>query len=298
MNIGLKSLITGMAICVAAAVASPVQAEYVKVSDDLTLYYETAGSGDTTILFVPGWAMSSKVFERQLTAFEASTEYTFVTYDPRGQGRSSKTAGGHFYQQHGRDLAALIDTLKLKNIVLGGWSFGGNEALSYVKQFGSDSLSGFIMIDAAPSATGTDNQKEWVWYRHDDADGFEAFFTMGPLLDRDATNKGFADWMLADKSQENLDFAVGIAEQTPPSIAALLNAAGAHDDFTADLTAMEGKVPLLYIVRESWDSVVTGWAKANTPGATVSATMVSHLGFWEKPESFNAELKKFLDSIK
>src|SRR6056297_1968976 len=153
------------------ALAAPAAfAEEVDLSEDLTIHYETAGMGDTTILFVPGWAMSTEVFEKQLTAFERSSDYTFVDLDPRGQGDSSKTDGGHFYQQHGRDLNAFIEALELDNIVLGGWSFGGNAVLSYVDQFGTDRLKGFVMIDAAPKSTGADNTTEWVWYSHDDSD--------------------------------------------------------------------------------------------------------------------------------
>jgi len=55
--------------------AGTVIAETVQVSNDLTLYYEVAGSGDKTILFVPGWGMSSAVFEKQLEEFEGSDEY-------------------------------------------------------------------------------------------------------------------------------------------------------------------------------------------------------------------------------
>lgn len=55
--------------------AGTVIAETVQVSDDLNLYYEVAGSGDKTILFVPGWGMSSAVFEKQLEEFEGSDEY-------------------------------------------------------------------------------------------------------------------------------------------------------------------------------------------------------------------------------
>lgn len=91
-----------------------VYAESVKVSGDLTLYYEQAGTGPTTILFIPGWTMSTKVFERQMEHFRASSRFRVITYDPRGQGRSSKALGGHTYQQHGRDLAAFIDRLALK----------------------------------------------------------------------------------------------------------------------------------------------------------------------------------------
>jgi len=287
-----------VALAVGLLAATAANADYVQLTDDLTIHYKSAGEGDTTILFVPGWGMSTEAFSKQLEHFEGSTEYTFLTYDPRGQGMSSKTEGGHFYQQHGRDLNALIKALELNNIVLGGWSFGGNEALAYVNQFGTDALSGFIMIDAAPKSTGADNTKEWIWYNHDDSDGFEAFFTMGPLLDRQGTIAGFVDWMLADKSPENMETFSQIASQTSSTTLALLNAAGAHDDFTADLSGMEGNVPLQYITRSIWDSAVQEWAAAHTPSAMISTTMASHLGFWEDPEAFNAELNKFLATLK
>ena len=34
-----------------------------------------SNAGDKTILFVPGWGMSSAVFEKQLEEFEGSDEY-------------------------------------------------------------------------------------------------------------------------------------------------------------------------------------------------------------------------------
>jgi len=270
---------------------------HVKLSDDLTIHYEKAGTGEKTILFAPGWAMSTRCFEKQLEAFEGSSEYTFITYDPRGQGLSSKTEDGHFYQQHGRDLNQFIEALDLKNIVLGGWSFGGNEVLSYINQFGADRLIGFILIDAAPKSTGVDNTREWVWYSYDDADGTERWLTMGPLLDREGTIAEFADWMLANKSPENIAFASRIAAQTSSTVMALLSATGAHDDYSEDLGALEGKLPLLYIVRKEWGGVVSDWAASNTPSASVVATMDSHLGFWENSERFNKELHEFLTSF-
>ena len=100
--------LAGFAIAISLLTLGPVQAKNVKVSDQLTIHYETAGSGPTTILFVPGWAMSTKVFEHQLAAFKDSKDYTFVTYDPRGQGQSSKTQQGHYYQQHGMSIRLFL----------------------------------------------------------------------------------------------------------------------------------------------------------------------------------------------
>ncbi len=58
--------------------------QMVRVSDDLTLHYEEAGTGNRVILFVPGWTMSTAVFSEQLSFFADSAEYRFLTYDPRG----------------------------------------------------------------------------------------------------------------------------------------------------------------------------------------------------------------------
>ena len=106
-----------------------VNAEEVKLDDELTIYYEQSGDGDITIIFIPGWMMSTDVFVHQLDHFKGSTKFRAIAYDPRGQGRSSKPMEGHTYQQHGRDLAAFMEKLKLEKVILAGWSYGVTEQL-------------------------------------------------------------------------------------------------------------------------------------------------------------------------
>src|SRR6056297_3582716 len=117
-------------------IASTAHADYVSLDNGLTMHYETSGNGETPIIFIPGWMMSTEVFEHQLKHFEGSETYTAIAYDPRGQGRSSKTVEGHTYQQHGRDLAAFLDKLELDKVILAGWSYGVTEQLAYLDQFG------------------------------------------------------------------------------------------------------------------------------------------------------------------
>ena len=124
-SINRRGLLRGMAalgtaVMISSFSAGTAIAETVQVSDDLTLHYEVAGSGDKTILFVPGWGMSSAVFKKQLEEFEDSDEYQVISYDPRGQGQSTKTEGGHFYDQRGADLHGFIEALNLNNITLVG----------------------------------------------------------------------------------------------------------------------------------------------------------------------------------
>ncbi|MDT4875411.1 hypothetical protein FQZ97_1107750 [compost metagenome] len=60
---------------------------------------------------------------------------------------------------------------------------------------------------------------------------------------------------------------------------------------------MDGKVPLLYVVRQDWKDVVPEWSKKNTPTATI-AIMDKHISFWEHPEQFNIPLERFLENLK
>ncbi len=275
---------------------SQIQSGYVKVSNDLTLYYEQAGHGTKTIVFIPGWTMSTEVYEHQLDYFKNSNEWRFITYDPRGQGRSTKTEGGHYYEQHGRDLKNFLDALDLHSVVIGGWSYGGLDMLSYVQQFGSDRLLGLIMIDSPPKSTSIDNLKEWVWYRYDDADGAQEYFTLGPVRNREKFNKEFAQWMLVTPTPERIRWVTDIANHTSDTVAGMLNAAGIFLNFTKELKSLEGRIPLLYTVRAEVKDVVESWAKQNTPSAKV-ASFGNHLLFWEFHEKYNKVLADYLLTV-
>src|SRR5436190_1712559 len=113
----------------AALATNEITGKYIKVSDDLTLFYRDAGNGSAIIL-IPGWTMSSNVFKSQIDYF--SKKYRVLALDPRSQGRSNITLENNNYTQHGADLARFIESLNLKNVILVGWSWGCDDAYSYV----------------------------------------------------------------------------------------------------------------------------------------------------------------------
>ncbi|WP_444930606.1 alpha/beta fold hydrolase [Microbulbifer sp. SSSA002] len=270
-------------------------AEEVKLNDSLSLHYQQAGSGDTTIIFIPGWMMSTEVFEHQLAHFKDSHKYRALAYDPRGQGKSSKPVEGHTYQQHARDLALLIEKLELENIILAGWSYGVTEQLAYLNQFGSNNIKAMIMIDTGPDIAGA-SRDEWVWYLNDDSDGYSRWFTEGIIEDRDTVISEFVKWMLENPTAENVTWISNIANQTSSSVAAITNATGFYLDYSKDLIALEGKIPMLYVVRDEVKEVADKWIKANTPSAT-TAYMGKHMMFWERPDEFNAVIDQFLKDM-
>jgi len=265
---------------------------FVQLDDELTIHYQQAGQGDSTILLLPGWTMSTRVFEHQLEYFDESDQFRFISFDPRAHGLSSKTATGHDYQQHGRDLHAFINVLELDDFILGGWSFGCLATLAYINQFGAERLSGFIMLDGPPRATAEDNSTDWATYRDDDADGLQKFFSLGKLRNPEASNRRFAAWMLEDRSETNIQWVLEIARQTPDKVATLLNASSILLDYRDDLCALEGKIPLCYLMRADKEEIVARWARENTPSARVLA-FGEHLMFWERADQFNHALTEF-----
>lgn len=269
-----------------------VRAEYVQLTSDLTIHYETAGHGDIAVVFIPGWTMTTEVFVHQLKHFEGSERFRAIAYDPRGQGYSSKTVEGHTYQQHGRDLAALLEALELDQVILAGWSYGVTEQLAYLNQFGTDKIVGMIMIDTGPDVSGA-SYDEWVWYLSDDSDGYSRWFTEGIMEDRQTVITEFAKWMLEDPSPENVAWVAGMSNLTSGTVASVLNATGFYLDYSADLVALEGTTPLLYVVREEWQAPAETWIEANTPSAQV-AYLGKHLMFWERPDEFNEILDTYL----
>jgi non-heme chloroperoxidase len=268
----------------------------IKIDNELSLHYQESGHGDQTILLVPGWTMSGEVFQKQIDAFEDSEHYRFITFDPRAHGRSTKTKSGHYYEQHGEDLHRFIEALSLDKIILGGWSFGCLATLSYVNQFGSDRLAGFIMLDGPPRATGHDNETEWVTYRYDDKDQSQQFYTCGRLKEPEKTNREFAGWMLEDSSKMAVNWVLDITRQTPDEVAVLLNATGVYLDYESDLVDLEGRIPLCFIMREDQYDLVNNWSEKNTPCAEIHA-FGEHLMFWERPEQFNRVLLGFADRV-
>ncbi len=268
--------------------------KYIKLRNGLEVHYQESGGGKTPILFVPGWTMTTDIFHRQLEFFEGSTEFRFITLDPRSHGKTAKTQEGNHYEQHGRDLNEFIQALELDNLILCGWSFGTLATLSYVNQFNSSKLGGFIMLDGPPRATGEDNRKDWVTYSYADQDGSQEFFTMGKLRDPANTNTEFARWMLQNKKPEAVEWIVRMTEQTPNSVATGLNATAVFLDYREDLINLGKEIPTWCVVRAVQYEIVANWCSKHLPLATLSG-FGEHMMFWEQSQRFNAELKSFLD---
>src|SRR3989339_670125 len=152
-----KVILCLLHLCPLAAMMKENTGHYAKISDDVSLFYQDFGSGQP-LVFIPGWLMSSDVFEAQIAYF--SQNYRVIALDPRSQGRSSLTMENNNYTQHGLDLAKFLDYLQLQDVVLIGSGWGCNDLYAYTKLRGTDNLKAAVFIDAPPKAT---NETEGKW---------------------------------------------------------------------------------------------------------------------------------------
>ena len=289
-----------LAMMYSSATRAEIIDDYVKVSDDLTLHYQKTGTGSIAIVFVPGWTMTTRAFEHQISHFQDSAAFQAITYDPRAQGLSTITIEGHYYEQHARDLEKLLTKLDVQKFVLVGWSSGGGDILEYVRLYGASKLAGLVLLDTPPKVKTTDYTQDWAWFgtkEEGDQDGLLRTFVYDVMVDRKKVNRELAKWMLDDPSPSNIRFVEEMTNHTPDSIAALLNTSSWYLDNTQQVKELNGKVPLLYFTREEWNGAATKWAKANTPAAKV-VSFGKHLMFWEHPDKFNSALDEFLKSVR
>ena len=77
------------------------------------------GASGSPVVFSHGWPLNADVWDPQLL-FMASNGFRAVAHDRRGHGRSSQPWDGNTMDDYADDLAAVIETLDLRDVVLVG----------------------------------------------------------------------------------------------------------------------------------------------------------------------------------
>jgi non-heme chloroperoxidase len=116
--------------------------------DRTNIFYKDWGKGQP-IVFSHGWPLNADAWDEQLFFF-ASKGYRAIAHDRRGHGRSSQPWNGNDLDTYADDLAALVDTLELRDAVVVGHSTGGGEVARYIGRHGTKRLAKAALIDAVP----------------------------------------------------------------------------------------------------------------------------------------------------
>jgi microsomal epoxide hydrolase len=256
---------------------------FVTTPDGVKIHYLEAGKGPA-ILFVPGWTMPGWIWEHQIAHFSKS--HRVVAMDPRSQGESSKPAEGHYSAARARDIKAVVDKLKLKPVVLVGWSMGVMEIAAYVDQFGTDGIEGLVLVDGF---AGSDFDPEVSPQMLKWAASF--------VVDRPKATDAFVRGMYTSaQSEEYLQRVVQASLKTPTNSAGALLLAYFATDLRPALAKID-KPTLIVAAQSPWTKYYEEMHRLISGSRYQVFDGVGHALFVDKPAEFNSALADFLKGV-
>jgi non-heme chloroperoxidase len=116
--------------------------------DGAQIFFKDWGEG-SPVVFSHGWPLNSDSWEAQML-FLAENGLRCVAHDRRGHGRSTQTWDGNEMDTYADDLAAVIETLDLRDITLVGFSTGGGEVARYIGRHGTERVAKVALVGAVP----------------------------------------------------------------------------------------------------------------------------------------------------
>ena len=225
---------------------------HIKTTDGTTLYAREWGTGPTIVL-IHGWPLDADMWEYQAVPL-AEQGFRVIAYDRRGFGRSSQPWNGYDYDTLSDDLKMVMDTFKVEDALLVGFSMGGGEAARYMSRHGGKGVSKVAFVSAVtPYLLKTDDNPEGV-----DKSVFDEIIT-GLQTDRQHFLAGFGakffgvGLITSPVSTEVLNWTFQMAMLGSPRATIECGKAFAMTDFRKDLTAIH--VPTL-VIHGASDSTV------------------------------------------
>src|SRR5918998_6198784 len=120
----------------------------VTTTDGAQIFYKDWGSGQP-VVFSHGWPLTADAWDNQLMLV-AAAGFRGIAHDRRGGGRSSQTWDGNDLDRYADDLAAVIDALDLRDVILVGHSTGGGEVTRYMGRHGTSRVARAVLLGAIP----------------------------------------------------------------------------------------------------------------------------------------------------
>ncbi len=113
-------------------------------SDGVNIVFNDQGKGDPAIIFVHGWANNKSIWDAQVAHF--SEKYKAIAVDLAGFGESGNNRTSWTMSSFGDDVVAIISKLKLKKVVLVGFSMGAPVVIETAKKV-PDKITGIVLVD-------------------------------------------------------------------------------------------------------------------------------------------------------
>lgn len=127
-----------------APTATRINASTIQTQDGTRIHFRDWGAGRTVIFLAP-WGMCSDWWDVPVMTL-VERGWRCVTLDRRGHARSEDPCRGYDFNTLSDDIAAVVDTLDLKDLVMVGHSLGGAEVVRYLTRHGTRRVSHAVLI--------------------------------------------------------------------------------------------------------------------------------------------------------
>jgi 3-oxoadipate enol-lactonase len=255
----------------------------------IEMVYDDEGRG-TPIVLLHGFPFDRSMWGEQARDLGATCRV--VAPDLRGQGQTTLGDAAATMLEMAEDVAALLDHLNLRSVVLGGLSMGGYVAFEFLRRF-PERVRALVLADTRPQAD-TDEARRT---REETAqrilkEGMRpAVETMLPKLLSAGTRESRPEVVERVRAM--------MLGTSPEGAAAALRGMAVRQDQTALLSLLD--VPTLIVV--GGEDSITPPSDAEAMGAKIKGSRIAviegagHLSNVERPAEFNRALGEFLRGL-
>jgi pimeloyl-ACP methyl ester carboxylesterase len=257
----------------------------IKISDQgVNIAYSDSGKGDTTLLFVHGWALNRSYWSNQVKYFEK--KYRIVTIDLPGFGQSGKNRTVWNTEVYGRDVDTVISQLHLRNVILIGHSMAGDIVLQAAVN-SPDKIIGLVGVDNFKSVGHVETPQEKKEYT-------VAINEMKHHFKQVATqwfNQNLFYKTTADSIKTR------ILNNITKADSVIATACIQDDDFN-EVKQLIASKKKLYLINSDYTPTDTIGLKANhIPYQVFYIHATGHFPMVEKPQEFNTALSGLLSKL-
>lgn len=260
----------------------------ISVADGTTLHVQDVGTGRPVVL-VHGWALSGEVWDRSVATLVHAGRRV-VAIDLRGHGQSDCPATGYDVGTLAGDVAAVLDTLDLRDVDLVGWSLGGLTSFR-VAAHHATRLRSLVLVASCGVAA---SRRPGFAFGHYSEELNAELYTR-ERTDRLASREGLIRDSLrfdGETPRRVVDWLIGISHQTPSWAAEATLVTLQETDQAADLALVQVPVVQIIGLRDPLLSVRgADWVVDSLPDARqVRIEGGGHFPMLEAADEFDAAL--------
>jgi pimeloyl-ACP methyl ester carboxylesterase len=252
-------------------------------ADGVPISYEMLGTGMPALVFVHGWSCDRRYWKRQVEHFART--YQVVAIDLAGHGESGFGRQNWTMPAFGKDVVAVLERIRTKEVVLIGHSMGGDVVVEAARLMPASRVRGLVWVDAY-NTLGKPRTEEEV----------KEFMTPFRVDFVEATRKFVRKMFVPSSKQAIVDWVVSDMSAAPPEVAfQVLEKVMTFDrEIVAGLREL--KAPLIAVNSDRRPTDVGALQRYGVK-KVVLISGVGHFPMMEASDRFNRLLTNIIDGF-